>query len=78
MKSRERRGRDVDGEPRARHRREELARGEGQRAIAIAAVITTTARAVAQKRSWRILPTFGGKRRERIKTTPTRGEDNPL
>ena len=78
MKSRERRGGDVDGEPSARHRREELARGEGRRAIAIAAVITATARAVARKRSSRISPTCGGKRQEKIKMMLTRGEDDPL
>jgi hypothetical protein len=44
MKSRERRGGDVDGEPHACHRKEELACEEGRWAIAIAAVITATAR----------------------------------
>ncbi len=78
IKGEERRGGDVDGEPRARRRREELARGEGRRAIAIAAVITVMARAAARTRCSRISPTCGGKRRERIETMPTRGEDDPL
>ncbi len=77
-KSRERRGRDVNGEPRAWHCREELARGEGWRAIAIAVVIMATMRAAAWTRSSRISPTCGGKRQERIKTMPTRGEDDYL
>jgi hypothetical protein len=55
-----------------------LACGEGQQAIAIAAVTMATARAAARTRSSRILPTCGGKRRERIETMPTRGEDDPL
>jgi hypothetical protein len=71
-------GGDVDGEPCAWHHWEELARGEGRQAIAIAAVTTAMARAVARTRSSRILPTCGRKRQERIKTMPTRGEDNPL
>ncbi len=62
MKSRERRGRDVDGEPHACHRKEELGCEEGRRAIAIAAVITARARAAAQTRSLRISPTCHGKR----------------
>jgi hypothetical protein len=77
-KSRERRGGDVDGEPRAWHPWEELARGEGRRAIAILAVIMATARAAARTRSLRILPMCGGKRQERIEKMPTRGEDGPL
>jgi hypothetical protein len=64
VKSRERRGGDVDvdGEPRAWRGLEELARGEGRRAIANAAVTTATARAAAWTRSLRILPTCSGKR----------------
>ncbi len=76
MKSREMRGGDGNGEPCAR--REELARGEGRRAIAISVVATASARAAARTRSSRISPTCGENRRERIKTMPTRGEDNPL
>jgi hypothetical protein len=75
---RERRGGDVDGEPRAQRCREELTRGEGRRAIAIAVVIMATARAAAWTISSWISPTCGGKRRERIETMPTRGEDDPL
>jgi hypothetical protein len=47
VRSRERRGGDVDGEPYAQRRQEELARGEGRQAIAIAAVITAMARVAA-------------------------------
>jgi hypothetical protein len=61
VKSREKRGGNVDGEPCAWRCWEELADGEGRRAIAIAAVITTLTRAVARTRSLRILPTCGGK-----------------
>ncbi len=78
MKSRERRGRDFDGEPCAWRCPEELARGDGRRAIAILVVTMATARAAAQTRSSQILPTCGGKRQERIEMMPTRGEDDPL
>jgi hypothetical protein len=42
---------DVDGEPRAWRCWEELARGEGQQAIAIMAVITATTWAAARTES---------------------------
>ncbi len=56
------RGGDVNGEPCAWRCWEELAHGEGQQAIAIAAMIVAMARAAARTRSSQILPTCGGNR----------------